>query len=610
MVRQEEEAEAEAEEAKEEQEEAKEEQEEEEEEEHSNERSSDGSDGGGGWETDSDDEAMKHAAHVALAAGPSFRRRPRRAERRRRRREEEGHGSPPPAFHGRSEGLRSKALVQGGENRARANAAEPADPWREPEPQYSRRNGFINFVKERVGLAQRRHAHRAARADRSFAAVIIQRTWKLQKERRRRSRSCDDGAALPPPQDRDDRGALRLRLAPRSAATPSAGGGVGGGGVGGVGGGGGLGAGWGGRLAQLESLRPLRRWWVRAQVALLRLSPLEANVGHMHRAMLRYVTFLVTLLLTALLIRPTRLHAWVNAIQCSAAATAAHTVLAKLLQRMEQMQNPFYLRRAKRIRSLKKRQSESLPRVHWESRLRKWCLRKCVHGASIGVMDCYAWVSWLVEGCVQILCALGTYLVLLYWLKFDQQTAAMAPSLTLLHGDHGSAPMSMQFYWLYSAVLAAIANGLVWGQLRRRGPCFRRRPPPRRPPRRRGVRAAPLSSAGSSRAPEQPSPAGGARCGDLCFVLMLLAVAGGLLYGVYRHLPPPPEEAAAALARQRRSATAAAAGDPPWLRWAQAHGGRPLGRPGPGPGPAAAQLLHTVHHRPGRRSSSAAAGAA
>ena len=50
------------------------------------------------------------------------------------------------------------------------------------------------------------------------------------------------------------------------------------------------------------------------------------------------MSFLFTLLLTALFTRPTKLHAVVNAVQCSAAATAAHAVCAKVFKRIEQMQ--------------------------------------------------------------------------------------------------------------------------------------------------------------------------------------------------------------------------------------------------------------------------------
>jgi hypothetical protein len=49
----------------------------------------------------------------------------------------------------------------------------------------------------------------------------------------------------------------------------------------------------------------------------------EANIDHLHRTVLRFLTLLATLLSAALLIQPTGLHACVNALQCSAGCMAA-----------------------------------------------------------------------------------------------------------------------------------------------------------------------------------------------------------------------------------------------------------------------------------------------
>ena len=304
---------------------------------------------------------------------------------------------------------------------------DTSDPTQHPEPEYTRRDGFYHFFKERIGLARRRHVYKAVKADRDDAAVILQRTW------RRRQRPKD---SLPPAVYPQPTGS---GLWPETLVA----------------------------LVMSEPLKPLRRLTVRVQVVLMGAS-LEANVDHFHRAILRYLTFLFTLLFTALFTRPSKLHAIVNAFQCSAAATAAHTVCAKVFQRIEQMQNPFYLRRAKKIRSIKRRRS---------------------------IIACYGWVAWTLEIVANIGGLFGTYLVALYWLKFDQQE-------------------TMQYYWLYAATVASVCNGVLWGRVRRTAFIFQ--------PLRRVK--------GGSK---------GFACADLYFLLFLLVAAGGTLFCVFRHLPHP-----------------------------------------------------------------------
>ena len=106
----------------------------------------------------------------------------------------------------------------------------------------------------------------------------------------------------------------------------------------------------------------------------------------------------------------------------SAAATAVHAVLAMVFQRVEQMQSMAYLRRSKGIRNLRKRQR---------------------------IASCYGGVAVAMEVLANIACAFGTYLVMLYWLKFGQRNQVE------------------QLWWLAAACGATILNGVVWGRVRR-----------------------------------------------------------------------------------------------------------------------------------------------
>jgi hypothetical protein len=248
---------------------------------------------------------------------------------------------------------------------------------------------------------------------------------------------------------------------------------------------------------------------------------------------------LATLLLTALFSRPSAPHAAFNALQCSAAATALHTLvrpvptpsacargcacpasqraaqeislssekklghndrlcsvvaplirvcvfmqLAMVFQRVEQMQSMSYLRRVKGIRNLRKRRT---------------------------VASCYHGIATALEVIGNIVCAFGTYLIMLYWLKFGAM-----PDGTRSGGGGGGDGMqpyangAAQYWWLASASAATLLNGVLWGRARRFLPCFRR-------------------------------PDGTARrYADIGFILVLAATFYVLLFYVYRLLPPPP----------------------------------------------------------------------
>jgi hypothetical protein len=204
---------------------------------------------------------------------------------------------------------------------------------------------------------------------------------------------------------------------------------------------------------------------VRLETALLGSRPLEANIEHFHRAILRYITMLCTLLLTALFSRPTPLHAAVNALQCSAMSTAMHTVLAMVFQRVEQMQSMAYLRRTKGIRNLRKRRT---------------------------VASCYSGIATALEVVCNIVCAFGTYLIMIYWLKF------------------GEMPGNAQYWWLAAASGASVLNGLLWGRARRFLPCFN-------------------TSDGTPR-----------RYADVVFILVLCGTFYVVLFHVYKYLPQQP----------------------------------------------------------------------
>ena len=238
--------------------------------------------------------------------------------------------------------------------------------------------GFARFISQRVRVARRRHAKKQAAEDRIDAAVVIQRFYRLLR-RRRHTR------------------AVVASSAPRAQRLPLLGGAP--------------------SLARSAKIR-----WAWLESALLGSRPLEANIEHFHRAILRYITMLATLLLTALFSRPSAGHAAVNGLQCSAAATAVHAVLAMSFQRVEQMQSMAYLRRSKGIRNLRKRQR---------------------------IASCYGGVAVAMEVLANIACAFGTYLVMLYWLKFGQRNQVE------------------QLWWLAAACGATILNGVVWGRVRR-----------------------------------------------------------------------------------------------------------------------------------------------
>lgn len=156
--------------------------------------------------------------------------------------------------------------------------------------------------------------------------------------------------------------------------------------------------------------------------------------------------------------------------------------LAMIFQRVEQMQSLSYLRRAKGIRNLRKRRT---------------------------VASCYHGIATALEVLGNILCAFGTYLIMLYWLKFG----AMSESASATSANGNGAA---QYWWLMSATGATFLNGIVWGRARRFLPCFRR-------------------------------PDGTARpLADVGFILVLAALFYVVLYYVYRLLPPPPTPAEAA----------------------------------------------------------------
>eukprot|EP01043_Picozoa_sp_COSAG02_P029416 COSAG02_NODE_1830_length_10733_cov_38.842580_3_plen_193_part_00 len=141
-----------------------------------------------------------------------------------------------------------------------------------------------------------------------------------------------------------------------------------------------------------------------------------------------------------------------------------------------------YLRRVKGIRNLRKRRT---------------------------VASCYHGIATALEVIGNILCAFGTYLIMLYWLKFG----AMSESASATSANGNGAA---QYWWLVSATGATFLNGIVWGRARRFLPCFRR-------------------SDGTARP-----------LADVGFILVLAAMFYVVLYYVYRLLPPPPTPADAA----------------------------------------------------------------
>jgi hypothetical protein len=158
--------------------------------------------------------------------------------------------------------------------------------------------------------------------------------------------------------------------------------------------------------------------------------------------------------------------------------------LAMVFQRVEQMQSMSYLRRVKGIRNLRKRRT---------------------------VASCYHGIATALEVIGNIVCAFGTYLIMLYWLKFGAM-----PDGTRSGGGGGGDGMqpyangAAQYWWLASASAATLLNGVLWGRARRFLPCFRR-------------------------------PDGTARrYADIGFILVLGATFYVLLFYVYRLLPPPP----------------------------------------------------------------------
>eukprot|EP01043_Picozoa_sp_COSAG02_P063880 COSAG02_NODE_9178_length_2300_cov_4.292140_2_plen_205_part_00 len=150
-----------------------------------------------------------------------------------------------------------------------------------------------------------------------------------------------------------------------------------------------------------------------------------------------------------------------------------------LFQRVEQMQSMSYLRRVKGIRNLRKRRT---------------------------VAACYHGIATALEVVGNILCAFGTYLIMLYWLKFG----AMSESAGVRSANGNGAA---QYWWLMSATGATFLNGIVWARARRFLPCFRR-------------------SDGT------PRP-----LADVGFILVLAAMFYIVLHYVYRMLPPPPTPA-------------------------------------------------------------------
>ena len=161
--------------------------------------------------------------------------------------------------------------------------------------------------------------------------------------------------------------------------------------------------------------------------------------------MLRFVTVLGTLLSTALLIQPTLWHALLNALQCSAGCMAGSVALAKAYQRLEEMQQARFLRVAKKIRSIDRRQR---------------------------IAGCYRYITWALDAVVHLFCLFGTYMVLIYWLKFEQFELAAATrreAMDSLHPLPGSAAHGFRYYWVFSATLANLCYGYVWGNLRRSG---------------------------------------------------------------------------------------------------------------------------------------------
>jgi hypothetical protein len=121
-----------------------------------------GSDDGTGWltETDSEEEAAQAKAYIA------------RATARRRAKAQDGDGRK----HKRVSGGRASHWSAG-------TARDDDSSDDEPNPHYRRADGFISFVRARMGVAQRRHAKKAAARDKEDAAIVIQRFYRLLRDR-------------------------------------------------------------------------------------------------------------------------------------------------------------------------------------------------------------------------------------------------------------------------------------------------------------------------------------------------------------------------------------------------------------------------------------------
>ena len=212
-----------------------------------------------GWRTDSEDEARGHRSEAGSSGGDPVLEEDVKDERTKvRQRARSKLPTRKGARRKRSSEEPDDKNSGGSESDTEAKTWDPTDPWQEPEPKYTRRDGFVNFVQARVGLARRRHAHKAAQADREDAAVLIQRVV------RARAASTNGSSGS------------RVSAAPAAAAATNAA------------------QRQSGDVLRLwqkfvksERLKPARRWITKGRVFILGSAPLEANVDHFHRAILR-----------------------------------------------------------------------------------------------------------------------------------------------------------------------------------------------------------------------------------------------------------------------------------------------------------------------------------
>ena len=193
-----------------------------------------GSDDGISWltETDSEEEAAQAKAYIARSAA------------RRRATAQDGNDRK----HKRVSGGRASHWSAG-------TSRDDDSSDDEPNPHYRRADGFISFVRARMGVAQRRHAKKAAARDKEDAAIVIQRFYRLLRDRNKHHVRAGDDT-----HQRNGAVTDSWPLGPVSIVSSV--------------------------LSQPRFL-PAHRAYERLETWVLGSRPLEANIEHFHRAILR-----------------------------------------------------------------------------------------------------------------------------------------------------------------------------------------------------------------------------------------------------------------------------------------------------------------------------------